>query len=116
MGRHCAFGSRLLQPQRGILRPANNTGLLPVQAGGVLLAWEAADGTLYIVEGHHRLALARRNNVPTMAVKVLREKDGVTASDARAQGAMSNIKAGKKPQKILQKKTKKTKLFQLLCD
>lgn len=61
---------------------------------GPLTVWEARDGTLYVVNGHHRRELAIRTGEPTLTVRIMREADGVTEAKARAIGALQNIKDG----------------------
>ncbi len=63
-------------------------------AGGVILVWEDKAGKLWAVNGHHRLDLAKRENVPSMTARIVRQQDGVTESDARAMGAKLNILEG----------------------
>lgn len=71
---------------------------------GVLLLWEPnnpaqydlAEGQKYIVaNGHHRLAFAQRENVPSLLTRIVREADGYTAADAMRLGAEINIAEGK---------------------
>ncbi len=60
---------------------------------GVIAVWkDPADGKTYVVNGHHRYALARR-----LAVKEVNiiEIDAPTADKARAVGAMINIAEGR---------------------
>jgi hypothetical protein len=63
--------------------------------GGVVLAWEDAEGKTWIVNGHHRLALARRSGAAGLNAIVLREADGFTAEEARGIGALMNIGEGR---------------------
>ena len=59
---------------------------------GALLCWvDPADGAACLVDGHHRLALSRRCQVPEVAVLLLQARD---AREARLQGAAANIAAG----------------------
>jgi hypothetical protein len=61
-------------------------------AEGVLDVWtDPADGRTYVVNGHNRLARALQLGIPTAPV---RELPAATAQEARAMGALSNIKAG----------------------
>jgi hypothetical protein len=68
---------------------------------GVALVYEQADGRRFIVDGHQRLALARRARAGGQAADetrlsafLLREVDGVSAGDARAVAAIKNIAEG----------------------
>ena len=72
----------------------------PRLAGNVIV-YEDAAGKQFIVDGHQRLALARRAiqaGQPTDEVRmygfVLREADGVSVSDARRIAAVKNIAEG----------------------
>ena len=58
---------------------------------GVISVWQDADGKTYVVNGHNRLALARRLGAEAVTVRYL---DAPTAKDARAIGAMQNIAEG----------------------
>lgn len=61
-------------------------------AEGALDVWtDLADGRTYVVNGHNRLARAQQLGIPTVPV---RELPAATAQEARAMGALSNIKAG----------------------
>jgi hypothetical protein len=61
------------------------------KAAGVVLVWEDNSGKRFVVDGHHRLALAKKLGVKNINVYVLKESEGVTDKDARAFGAMSNL-------------------------
>lgn len=71
----------------------------PVKAGQVIV-FEFEDGGRFIVDGHQRLALARRIRAmdpeqrPLLVGQLLREADGVTPADARAIAAAKNIAEG----------------------
>ena len=58
---------------------------------GTILLWESEYGDLYVVNGHHRVMAAKDNNVQTLDAKILR---GITAEQARAEGAILNIAEG----------------------
>src|SRR6185312_16720395 len=61
--------------------------------GGIISVWrDPQDGRLYVVNGHHRLELAKRTGQPTVAVRHLVAKD---AQAARAIGALQNIAEGR---------------------
>ena len=67
-------------------------------AEGIIQVWRDAGGEIgdpgmvYVVNGHNRLAAAKRLGIPSMRVEYL---DGPTAADARLQGAISNVSDGK---------------------
>lgn len=68
------------------------------ERAGVALIYEYADGRRFIVDGHQRLALAKRlaaeGQQIDFPVRVLREADGVTIAQARARAAIKNIAEG----------------------
>lgn len=62
-------------------------------AEGVIDVWtDPADGITYVVNGHNRLARAKQLGIPTVPV---RELVAATAEEARALGALANIKEGR---------------------
>jgi hypothetical protein len=67
-------------------------------AEGIIQVWRDAGGEIgdpgrvYVVNGHNRLAAAKRMGIPSMRVEYL---DGPTAAEARLQGAISNVSDGK---------------------
>ncbi len=69
----------------------------PMRAG-VAVIYEEADGSRYIVDGHQRLALAKRlqaeGQSPRINAMLLREADGVTPDAARVSAALKNIAEG----------------------
>lgn len=64
----------------------------PELAGTVSVWTDPADGKTYVVNGHHRLELARRTGQPSVAVRSLNAPDAITA---RAVGALQNIAEGR---------------------
>ncbi len=71
----------------------------PMRAG-IVLVWEDAAGGRWIVDGHQRLALARRIQEadsaqrPRLTGYMLREADEITASQARGIAAAKNMAEG----------------------
>ena len=67
-------------------------------SAGVGVIWEAKDGTRYVVDGHQRVALAKRlaeeGETPLFNAYLFREADGITAEEARAEAALKNIREG----------------------
>lgn len=62
-------------------------------AEGVIDVWtDPANGITYVVNGHNRLARAKQLGIPTVPV---RELPAATAEEARALGALANIKEGR---------------------
>ena len=64
------------------------------QAAGTITLWEDKAGKLFVVNGHHRVELAKRTRVPTMYAFIMREADGITEGQARAKGAIQNMQEG----------------------
>lgn len=62
---------------------------------GVVTVWRDNNGKDWIINGHHRLELARRSNTNAIDARILYESDGVTESLARQIGAEQNIAEGK---------------------
>lgn len=63
------------------------------QLAGVVSVWrDPADGQVYVVNGHHRLELARRLGQPELNVQFITAPD---APMARAEGAFMNIAEGR---------------------
>lgn len=70
----------------------SDVGAWNTDAEGVLRVWlKPADGRYYAVDGHNRLALAKRLGIPSVRVEPLL---ATTAEQARAQGAIANISSG----------------------
>jgi hypothetical protein len=62
-------------------------------AEGTLDVWtDPANNTTYVVNGHNRLARANQLGIPTLPT---RELPAATAEEARALGALANIKEGR---------------------
>jgi hypothetical protein len=67
-------------------------------AEGILQVWRDVKGEIgkpgivYVVNGHNRLAAAKRLGIPSIRVEYL---DAPTAAEARLQGAISNVSDGK---------------------
>lgn len=60
---------------------------------GVISVWrDPEDGGTYVVNGHHRVELAKRLGVPALDVRYL---SAPTAEEARATGALINIAEGR---------------------
>ena len=66
----------------------------PVKAGQILV-WQDKSGKYWVVDGHHRVALAKKTGAEKLQTWVLREADGITAAEARATGALRNLADGK---------------------
>lgn len=87
-----------IDPERFQFRYEGTTNKLegaeydPMLAGVVLL-WQDENGDLYVVNGHHRVDLAKANNIQEMDARIITYKDA-TAEEARAMGALINIAEG----------------------
>jgi hypothetical protein len=60
-----------------------------------LYLWEDKDGKRFVVEGHHRLDLARRSGTKEVLAYVHKETEGETADIARRRGVLMNIQDNK---------------------
>ena len=63
--------------------------------GGQIFVWQDKAGKYWVVDGHHRVALAKKTGAEFLETWVVSEKDGVTEQDARAIGALRNLADGK---------------------
>ena len=64
------------------------------RTAGNLYLWEDKTGKKFVVNGHHRLALAKGKSVQNVNAIIDREADGVTAEQARRNGTLINIRDG----------------------
>lgn len=88
------FQYKLNTDRRGVQKGNSLEGLerWNTSMEGSLLVWEdPANGKLYVVNGHNRLAKALELGIPTVPVKRLLAS---TAEQARALGALDNIASG----------------------
>jgi len=82
-----------LNPATGAGPELANVSTFNPDFAGTLSVWrDPENGGTYIVNGHHRLALANRFQVPTVDVRYL---DAANAPAARAKGALINIAEGR---------------------
>jgi ParB-like chromosome segregation protein Spo0J len=78
---------------KGVSAELGNVKKWNPNLGGVLLTWrDPKDGRAYVVNGHHRLDLAKRLGVKDLAVRELAVPDAATA---RYVGAIANIAEGR---------------------
>jgi diguanylate cyclase (GGDEF)-like protein len=78
--------------EKGVGRGLSSVETYNPKLAGTLSLWkDPANGKTYIVNGHHRLELAKRTNTDRVNVQFLEAAD---ASEARAQGALQNIAEG----------------------
>ena len=79
--------------EAGVQRGGSLEGvkLYDTAAEGQLQVWQDVDGEYYVINGHNRLALAKKNGIQSVPVEVLIAD---SAEQARTLGAISNIKAG----------------------
>ena len=61
------------------------------QLSNAVTLWQDKSNKLWVVNGHHRLELAKRNKVGRIDAKILKESDGITDKMAREIGALQNI-------------------------
>lgn len=77
----------------GVTAELRNVTRWNPQLAGVVSVWrDPATGLTYVVNGHHRLDLAKRLNVPEINVQFL---DAPNATAARAEGAFINMAEGR---------------------
>jgi hypothetical protein len=63
------------------------------ELAGVVSVWkDPKNGQAYVINGHHRLALAQRLEVDNLPVRFIKAGD---AAEARAKGALQNIAEGR---------------------
>jgi len=65
----------------------------PIFADAVLV-WQDKNRQLFFVDGHERLALAKRMGVQQVRAFILKEPEGISAEGAREEGIWGNIANG----------------------
>lgn len=79
--------------KKGVVVPLS--GDFDQQVARPVFVWEDKSGKRFIVEGHHRLDLAKRTGNKKILAYVHKESDGKTAEWARRRGVMMNIQDNK---------------------
>lgn len=84
--------------ENGVTGKLNDVTAWNPLASSEIMVWEANDGRRIVIDGHQRVGLAKRlagegQSIELPAI-VLREADGITAAQARLQGALRNINLG----------------------
>jgi hypothetical protein len=79
-------------PQTGVDESNQIGGSWDPKTAGNLYVWEDRNGKKYVVNGHHRLQLAKQNGIEGVNAIVDRESEGVTAEQARRNGILINIR------------------------
>jgi hypothetical protein len=77
--------------------------------GGVVTLWKSPDGEQFVVNGHQRLALAKRLGVKDVRAQIL-DSAQWSAQEARAYGAKINIAEGRGTEMDMAKFMRDTKL------
>lgn len=77
----------------GVVTPLE--GEFDQQVARPVFVWEDKDGKRFVVEGHHRLDLAKRSGTKKILAYVHKEKDGKDAEWARRRGVLMNIQDNK---------------------
>jgi hypothetical protein len=78
---------------KGVGRELESVKKYDPNLAGVIQVWrDPADGRVKVVNGHHRLDLAKRLGVENVAVRFI---DAADAAEARTIGAMTNIAEGR---------------------
>jgi len=76
----------------GVVKKLPAGGEWDPERAGVLSVWkDPATGTIYVVNGHHRLEMAKRSGAAQVFVRLLNTSDPL---EARAIGALQNIASG----------------------
>ena len=79
--------------KNGVSNNLKHINVFNEDLAGVVAVWhDPANGKTYVVNGHHRLELAKRTGQTTMAVRYLKAHD---AEEARGTGALINIAEGR---------------------
>jgi hypothetical protein len=79
--------------KQGVTEELKGVGTWNPELGGVLLVWrDPEDGKDYVVNGHHRLHLAKRLGADELNVRYI---DAGSAKIARSVGALANIAEGR---------------------
>lgn len=77
----------------GVVNPLG--GKFQQEVARPLYIWEDKDGKRYVVEGHHRLDLAKRSGTKEVLAYIHKESEGETADFARRRGVLMNIQDNK---------------------
>lgn len=81
------------QGQHGVTDQLKGVEKWDSELAGVVSVWrDPANGKTFVVNGHHRMDLAKKLGVKSVTVKYLQAK---TAEEARAKGALVNIAEGR---------------------
>jgi hypothetical protein len=87
------FQFKLNTDSAGVTKELQSVGKFDPELAGVIAVWrDPADGKSYVVNGHHRLELAKRTGTRDVAVRYLNAR---TPEEARAKGALINIAEGR---------------------
>ena len=79
--------------KKGVVTPLQ--GEFDQQTARPLFVWEDKDGNQFVVEGHHRLDLAKRTGAKKVLAYVHKESKTKTAEWARRRGVIFNIRDNK---------------------
>jgi diguanylate cyclase (GGDEF)-like protein len=87
------FQYKLNTNEKGVGRELESVKKWNPDLAGVIGVWrDPVDGRLKVINGHHRLDLAQRNNIQNVDVREINAPDAKTA---RATGAIINIAEGR---------------------
>jgi hypothetical protein len=79
-------------PFTGVVKPVRPSADWDPLRAGVLSVWkDPRNGMVFVVNGHHRLEMAKQSNAPQVIVRFLNTTDSL---EARAIGALQNIASG----------------------
>jgi hypothetical protein len=86
------FQYKMAASKSGEVGSLSGVGVWDPNLAGVVSVWQdPADGKTYVINGHNRLALAKRLGAEEVTVRYLK---AANAKEARAIGAMQNIAQG----------------------
>lgn len=108
--RGLAKGSKqvIVDPKSNTTSAYKDVNVYDHDKAGELLVWERKNGEMFVIDGHHRLDIAKRasgfidkdtgrRTVPAskgVKARIAREADGVTLEMARGEGALRNLASG----------------------
>jgi hypothetical protein len=77
-------GRRSPDRENAVSDALTHIGVYDQATAGPLTVWQTLDGSIYVINGHHRRELVIRTGVESVPVRIFREADGITFDVARA--------------------------------
>ena len=81
-------------PETGEVRGKELKGAFDRRGTGPIILWKRNNGTLEVISGRHRLALARRAGEQTIPAQIVKEAEGFDINQAMTLDAELNIRDG----------------------